>query len=101
MQRVARALSRFDLIHGGNANQGPTSVKSLPASPPLARALAERNYHDATPVQTAVLAPGQTAVISFRVRRLYKNPSILNGHLISIRSNADNLTRSYASVQLQ
>jgi ATP-dependent RNA helicase DeaD len=32
-------------------------VKSLPASPPLARALAERNYHDATPVQSAVLAP--------------------------------------------
>lgn len=25
--------------------------------PPLARALAERNYNDATPVQTAVLAP--------------------------------------------
>ena len=53
------------------------------------------------PQQTAVLAPGQTAFISFRVRRLYKNPSILNGQLISIRSNADNLTRSYASVQLQ
>lgn len=33
------------------------NVKSLPASPPLARALAERNYNDATPVQTAVLAP--------------------------------------------
>ena len=31
-------------------------MKSLSASPPLARALAERNYHDATPVQTAVLA---------------------------------------------
>jgi ATP-dependent RNA helicase DeaD len=32
-------------------------VKTLSASPPLARALAERNYNDATPVQTAVLAP--------------------------------------------
>ena len=32
-------------------------MKSLSASPPLARALAERNYNDATPVQTAVLAP--------------------------------------------
>ena len=53
--RVARALSRFNLIHGGNANQG-LNVKSLSASPPLARALAERNYNDATPVQTAVLA---------------------------------------------
>ena len=42
---------------GDSANQGPTFVKSLPASPPLARALAERNYHDATPVQSAVLAP--------------------------------------------
>ncbi|MGL4261716.1 MAG: DEAD/DEAH box helicase, partial [Afipia sp.] len=31
-------------------------MKSLSASPPLARALAERNYNDATPVQTAVLA---------------------------------------------
>lgn len=29
--------------------------------PPLARALAERNYTDATPVQTAVLAPEATA----------------------------------------
>lgn len=53
--RVVRALSRFNLIHGGNANQG-LNVKSLSASPPLARALAERNYNDATPVQTAVLA---------------------------------------------
>ncbi len=31
-------------------------MKTLSASPPLARALAERNYHDATPVQEAVLA---------------------------------------------
>jgi ATP-dependent RNA helicase DeaD len=43
------------LIHGVSANQG-LNVKSLSASPPLARALAERNYNDATPVQTAVLA---------------------------------------------
>lgn len=32
-------------------------MKSLSASSPLARALAERNYNDATPVQAAVLAP--------------------------------------------
>ncbi|HEX7789418.1 MAG TPA: DEAD/DEAH box helicase, partial [Afipia sp.] len=31
-------------------------MKSLSASPPLARALAERNYNDPTPVQKAVLA---------------------------------------------
>ena len=31
-------------------------MKSLSASPPLARALAERNYNDPTPVQSAVLA---------------------------------------------
>jgi len=31
-------------------------VKSISASPPLARALAERNYNDPTPVQKAVLA---------------------------------------------
>ncbi len=31
-------------------------MKSLSASPPLARALAERNYDEATPVQKAVLA---------------------------------------------
>ena len=32
-------------------------MKSLSASPPLARALAERNYDEPTPVQSAVLAP--------------------------------------------
>jgi ATP-dependent RNA helicase DeaD len=31
-------------------------VNSIPASPPLARALAERNYNDPTPVQKAVIA---------------------------------------------
>lgn len=31
-------------------------MKTLSASPPLARALAERNYNEPTPVQTAVLA---------------------------------------------
>lgn len=31
-------------------------MKSISASPPLARALAERNYNDPTPVQKAVLA---------------------------------------------
>jgi ATP-dependent RNA helicase DeaD len=31
-------------------------VTFLPTSPPLSRALAERNYHQPTPVQTAVLA---------------------------------------------
>ena len=50
-----RACIEAFLIHGGNASQG-LNVKSLSASPPLARALAERNYNDATPVQTAVLA---------------------------------------------
>lgn len=53
------------------------------------------------PQQTAALAPGQSAIITFRVRRLYKNPTILNRQLISIRSNTDNLTRSYADVDLR
>jgi ATP-dependent RNA helicase DeaD len=52
---VVRALRRFSFM-AATPTQG-LNVKSLPASPPLARALAERNYHDATPVQTAVLAP--------------------------------------------
>ncbi len=52
---MRRACIEPFLIHGDNANQG-LNVKSLSASPPLARALAERNYNDATPVQTAVLA---------------------------------------------
>jgi ATP-dependent RNA helicase DeaD len=38
------------------ANQGFQPVTFLPTSPPLDRALAERNYDEPTPVQTAVLA---------------------------------------------
>ena len=38
------------------ANEGPIPVTSLTTSPPLARALAERNFDSLTPVQTAVLA---------------------------------------------
>jgi ATP-dependent RNA helicase DeaD len=38
------------------ANQGFHLVTFLPTSPPLARALAERNYDEPTPVQRAVLA---------------------------------------------
>ncbi len=54
-----------------------------------------------SPQQTAVLNPNQSAVITFQVRRLWKNSSMLNGHLISIRSNTDNLTRSYATATLR
>src|SRR4051794_39450081 len=39
-----------------NANQGFPSVTFSITSPPLARALTERNYDQPTPVQTAVLA---------------------------------------------
>ncbi|WP_204349674.1 hypothetical protein, partial [Serratia marcescens] len=35
---------------------GLTSVTFLPTHPPLAKALAERNYNEPTPVQAAVLA---------------------------------------------
>jgi ATP-dependent RNA helicase DeaD len=38
------------------ANQGFQPVTFLPTSPPLARALAERDYDEPTPVQVAVLA---------------------------------------------
>src|SRR5207248_3000649 len=38
------------------ANQGFQPVTFPPTSPPLARALAERNYDQLTPVQSAVLA---------------------------------------------
>jgi len=53
------------------------------------------------PQQTAVLNPNQSAVITFQVRRLWKNSSMLNEHLISIRSNTDNLTRTYATATLR
>ncbi|MBP6001984.1 MAG: dienelactone hydrolase family protein [Pyrinomonadaceae bacterium] len=54
-----------------------------------------------SPQQSAVLNPDQSAIITFRVRRLWKNSSLLNGHVVSIRSNTDNLTRSYANVTLR
>ena len=47
-------LPRVRPVHGG-ARHPRFNVTFLTASPPLARALAERNYSDPTPVQTAVL----------------------------------------------
>jgi len=43
-------------VSGASANESLIPVTSLTTSPPLARALAERNYQSLTPVQTAVLA---------------------------------------------
>ena len=43
-------------VSGACANEGLIPVTSLTTSPPLARALAERNFDSLTPVQTAVLA---------------------------------------------
>lgn len=51
--------------------------------------------------QTAVLAPNQSAVVNFSVRRLWKNPRLLNNLLISARNDFDNLTRNFAAVNLQ
>lgn len=53
------------------------------------------------PTQTAVLAPGGSTNISFRVKRLWKNPSAINRLNISLRSNNDALTRSTASIELR
>ena len=48
--------SRPHSLFQPRANQGFHPVTFLPTCPPLARALAERNYDAPTPVQTAVLA---------------------------------------------
>jgi archaellum component FlaF (FlaF/FlaG flagellin family) len=53
------------------------------------------------PQQTAVLNPNQSATINFSVKRLWKNPRLLNNLLISVRNNSDNLTRNFATINLQ
>ncbi len=53
------------------------------------------------PTQTVILNPNQTATINFSVKRLWKNPRLLNNLLISIRNNSDNLTRNFATINLQ
>src|SRR5947199_10790499 len=69
--QVARAAYRdgsFDRLVRGvhqcfrrrRAHEGLIPVTSLTTSPPLARALAERNFDSLTPVQTAVLANDAT-----------------------------------------
>ncbi len=54
-----------------------------------------------SPQQTAVLNPNQAATITFRVRRLWKNPQLLNRISVSLRKNSDNLTRSLALIDLR
>lgn len=53
------------------------------------------------PAVTAALAPGQSANVSFSVRRLWKNPTLVNRLNISLRSNADSLTRSVGTIDLR
>lgn len=53
------------------------------------------------PTQTASLAPGQSVTISFRVRRLWKNPTLINRLDVSLRNNADGLTRSTTTIELR
>lgn len=54
-----------------------------------------------SPQQTAVLAPNQSATISFRVRRLWKNPTLLNRLDVSLRKDSDSLTRAAATIDLR
>ena len=53
------------------------------------------------PQTTVILNPNQTTTINFSVRRLWKNSRLLNNLLISVRNNSDNLTRSFATINLQ
>ena len=53
------------------------------------------------PQQTGVLAPNQSATISFRVRRLWKNSVLLNRIYVSLRKDSDTLTRSAATIDLR
>src|SRR3977135_3436480 len=46
----------FSMFPAPRRHEGLIPVTSLTSSPPLARALAERNFDSLTPVQTAVLA---------------------------------------------
>jgi len=96
-----RACIEAFLIHGGNASQG-LNVKSLSASPPLARALAERNYNDATPVQTAVLAPdaiGRDLLVSAQTG---SGKTVAYGLAIAsdLMGDADRLPRASAPLAL-
>lgn len=53
------------------------------------------------PPQTVFLNPNQSATINFRVRRLWKNPQILNRIGVSLRKDSDGLTRSTALIELR
>jgi dienelactone hydrolase len=53
------------------------------------------------PIETPILAPGQSTNISFRVRRSWKNPTLINRLDVSVKRNADGLTRSVALIDLR
>lgn len=55
----------------------------------------------ASPARTSVLDPNQTAVVNITVRRLWKNPRLINSLLVSFRRDADNLTRTAVPITLE
>lgn len=54
-----------------------------------------------TPQTTRLLNPNESETIIFTVKRLWKNPRLLNDILVSVRNNSDNLTRNFATINLQ
>lgn len=55
----------------------------------------------ASPSRTAVLDPNQSTVVNISVRRLWKNPRLINSLLVSFRRDADNLTRTAVPITLE
>jgi dienelactone hydrolase len=53
------------------------------------------------PVTTNVLNPNESQTINISVKRLWKNNRLLENIFFSVRSNADNLTRNYTTVNLK
>ncbi len=76
-------------------NRG-TTAKSFTVNSEQRRWLPKIN-----PITTNVLNPNQSQIVTISVKRLWKNNRLLENIFLSVRSNSDNLTRNFATVNLQ
>ena len=108
---VAQRNPGFELSPVSQTINAPVGVNTVITISVTNRGLAPERYNVfleqrrwivvINPQQTVVLNPNQSATITFRVRRLWKNPSLLNRLGVSLQKDSDGLTRSTAVIDLR
>ena len=108
---VAQRNPGFELLPVSQTIDAPVGANTVITISVTNRGLAPERYNVfieqrrwivvINPQQTVLLNPNQSATITFRVRRLWKNPNLLNRIGVSLQKDSDGLTRSTAVIDLR